>query len=66
MVVPGRGTIAVTILHSVLKSEIQKVTDPEVAESATEPMPEMRTWEDKSGKYKIRASFVRKDSTDVI
>ncbi len=65
IVIPGRGTIAVTILQSVLKSELDNLLAPDVVQSTTPPTPEIRTWEDKSGKYKIKASFVRKDESNV-
>ena len=66
--VPGRGSIAVTILSSVLRTELEKAIFPDRngLGSTGEAITESRTWRDKTGKFSVQASLIRKESDQVV
>lgn len=61
MGVEGRGTVAVTILNSVLRSELKKAVYPD-----GEPEGDFRVWKDKSGKFSVTAELISHDDDEVV
>jgi hypothetical protein len=78
--IPSGGSIAVTILNSVLESELKSVvlgnteekavadaaTDAGTAKQIVETSQQFRKWKDTSGKFEVEATLVTKDDAKVV